>query len=134
MKPRPRHCLDRGARRRLGPRWRRWLGPPSRCLVPFTSFSENDRGPDGKAVPVWFSLDEARPLAFIIGRTPILRRGDGAAATLGARSGCTHYRNITSARGHVHRAPTSVEASYKAASCNIVSRVLPKLGRPCPPL
>ena len=27
------------------PHWRRWLGPPSRCLVPFTSFSENDRGP-----------------------------------------------------------------------------------------
>ena len=32
--------------------------------MPFTSFSENDRGPDGKAVPVWFALDEARPLAF----------------------------------------------------------------------
>ena len=39
----------------------------SRCLVPFTSFSENDKGPDGKAVPVWFALDEERPLAFFAG-------------------------------------------------------------------
>jgi putative SOS response-associated peptidase YedK len=49
------------------PHWRRWLGPSSRCLVPFTSFSENDKGPDGKAVPVWFALDEDRPLAFFAG-------------------------------------------------------------------
>ena len=49
------------------PHWRRWLVPPSRCLVPFTSFSENDRGPDGKAMPVWFALDEGRPLAYFAG-------------------------------------------------------------------
>jgi putative SOS response-associated peptidase YedK len=51
-------------RNTASPHWRRWLGPPSRCLVPFTSFSENDKGPDGKAVPVWFALSEDRPLAF----------------------------------------------------------------------
>jgi putative SOS response-associated peptidase YedK len=49
------------------PHWRRWLGPEHRCLVPLTSFSENDRGPDGKAVPVWFALSEDRPLAFFAG-------------------------------------------------------------------
>lgn len=49
------------------PHWRRWLSPLSRCLVPFTSFSENDKGPDGRAVPVWFALAEDRPLAFFAG-------------------------------------------------------------------
>ena len=47
--------------------WRRWLGPPSRCLVPFTSFSESQRNAEGKAEPVWFALDECRPLAFFAG-------------------------------------------------------------------
>ena len=32
--------------------------------MPCTSFSENDKGPDGKVVPVWSALDEERPLAF----------------------------------------------------------------------
>ena len=49
------------------PHWRRWLGPPSRCLVPFTSSSENDKLPDGRFEPVWFALDEDRPLAFFAG-------------------------------------------------------------------
>ena len=49
------------------PHWRRWLGPASRCLVPFTSFSENDKLPDGRFEPVWFALDENRPLAFFAG-------------------------------------------------------------------
>ena len=31
------------------PHWRRWLGPPNRCLVPFTSFSENESLADGSA-------------------------------------------------------------------------------------
>jgi putative SOS response-associated peptidase YedK len=62
--------VDKGVtniRNTASPHWRRWLGPSSRCLVPFTSFSENDKGPDGKAVPVWFALDEGRPLAFFAG-------------------------------------------------------------------
>lgn len=54
-------------RNTASPHWRRWLGPEHRCLVPLTSFSENDRGPDGKAVPVWFALSEERPLAFFAG-------------------------------------------------------------------
>ena len=49
------------------PHWRRWLGAESRCLVPFTSFSENEVLPDGCRRPVWFALDESRPIAFFAG-------------------------------------------------------------------
>jgi putative SOS response-associated peptidase YedK len=49
------------------PHWRRWLGVESRCVVPFTSFSENDTLPDGAHPPVWFAFDETRPLAFFAG-------------------------------------------------------------------
>lgn len=49
------------------PHWRRWLGREHRCLVPFTSFSEYETGPDGKKVPVWFAFDDSRPLAFFAG-------------------------------------------------------------------
>jgi putative SOS response-associated peptidase YedK len=47
--------------------WCRWLGVESRCLVPFTSFSENETLPDGSKPPIWFALDETRPLAFFAG-------------------------------------------------------------------
>jgi putative SOS response-associated peptidase YedK len=46
--------------------WKRWLGPESRCLAPFTSFSEYDTI-DGKKVPVWFASDESRPLLCFAG-------------------------------------------------------------------
>lgn len=46
------------------PHWRRWLKPESRCLVPFTSFSEFNKVAGGD---IWFALDEARPLAFFAG-------------------------------------------------------------------
>lgn len=62
--------VDRGVtnvRNVSSPHWRRWLAPQSRCLVPFTSFSENDRLPDGRSEPVWFAFDETRPLAFFAG-------------------------------------------------------------------
>ena len=49
------------------PHWRRWLGEGSRCVVPFTSFSEYETTMDGKKVPVWFALDESRPLAAFAG-------------------------------------------------------------------
>lgn len=49
------------------PHWRRWLGPENRCLVPFTSFSENEVLPDGRRPPVWFALNEDRPLACFAG-------------------------------------------------------------------
>jgi len=49
------------------PHWRRWLGVESRCIVPFTSFAENEVLPDGSRPPVWFALDETRPLAFFAG-------------------------------------------------------------------
>ena len=54
-------------RNAVSPHWRRWLGPASRCAVPFTSFSEPTRLPDGRSVPVWFAFDESRPLAFFAG-------------------------------------------------------------------
>jgi len=31
------------------PHWRRWLGPENRCVVPFTSFAENEVLPDGSS-------------------------------------------------------------------------------------
>lgn len=46
------------------PHWRRWLGPAHRCLVPFTSFSEN--APVSHEV-TWFALGDARPLAVFAG-------------------------------------------------------------------
>ncbi len=49
------------------PHWRRWLGPESRCLVPFTSFSENELSPGGSRQPIWFAFNEDRPLAFFAG-------------------------------------------------------------------
>jgi putative SOS response-associated peptidase YedK len=49
------------------PHWRRWLGVESRCVVPFSSFSENEVLPDGTRPPVWFAFDESRPLAFFAG-------------------------------------------------------------------
>jgi putative SOS response-associated peptidase YedK len=47
--------------------WRRWLSVESRCVVPFTSFSENEVLPDGSRPPVWFAFDDNRPLAFFAG-------------------------------------------------------------------
>jgi putative SOS response-associated peptidase YedK len=47
--------------------WRPWLGTEHRCLIPFTSFAENELQPDGSRPPVWFAFDETRPLAFFAG-------------------------------------------------------------------
>jgi putative SOS response-associated peptidase YedK len=47
--------------------WRRWLGVESRCVVPFTSFSENEVLPNGSRPPIWFALNETRPLACFAG-------------------------------------------------------------------
>ena len=49
------------------PHWRRWLGIENRCVVPWTSFSENEVPPDGSRPTVWFAFDETRPLAFFAG-------------------------------------------------------------------
>jgi putative SOS response-associated peptidase YedK len=49
------------------PHWRRWLGVENRCVVPFNSFSENEKLPDGSKPPVWFAFSEERPLAFFAG-------------------------------------------------------------------
>ena len=49
------------------PHWRRWLGVESRCVVQFISFSEYDADLDGKKLPIWFALEERRPLAAFAG-------------------------------------------------------------------
>ena len=49
------------------PHWKRWLGVENRCVVPFSSFSENETLADGSRPPVWFALGEDRPLAFFAG-------------------------------------------------------------------
>lgn len=52
------------------PHWRRWTGPASRCLVPFTSFSEYAPAPNpatGRKDVIWFALSAERPLAFFAG-------------------------------------------------------------------
>jgi putative SOS response-associated peptidase YedK len=47
--------------------WKPWLGVESRCVVPFTSFSEPEPQADGSRPPAWFALSEDRPLAFFAG-------------------------------------------------------------------
>lgn len=48
------------------PYWRGWLKPEWRVVVPATSFSEyEDTNP--KKTPVWFALDESRPLFCFAG-------------------------------------------------------------------
>ena len=49
------------------PHWRRWMGVPNRCVVPWTSFSEPEPQPDGRRPPAWFAFDESRPLAVFAG-------------------------------------------------------------------
>jgi putative SOS response-associated peptidase YedK len=49
------------------PHWRRWLGVENRCVVPMTSFSENEVLPDGSRRPIWFALSENQPLACFAG-------------------------------------------------------------------
>ncbi len=46
--------------------WRRWLGPANRCLVPMSSFCEYaDTKP--KKTPMWFAIDDSRPLIAFAG-------------------------------------------------------------------
>lgn len=54
-------------RNTTSPHWRRWLGVEHRCVVPFTSFCEYDARPGKNKEPVWFALNESRPLAFFAG-------------------------------------------------------------------
>jgi putative SOS response-associated peptidase YedK len=54
-------------RNTASPHWRRWLASECRCVVPFTSFSENEALPHGRRPPIWFALADDRPLAFFAG-------------------------------------------------------------------
>lgn len=77
--------VDKGVtnvRNTSSPHWRRWLKPESRCLVPFSSFSEFNKGAGGD---VWFALDESRPLAFFAGIwttwTSVRKKAEGEVTT-----------------------------------------------------
>ncbi len=62
--------VDRGVtniRNVTSSHWRRWTKPHSRCVVPFTSFSENGRLQDGTLETAWFALNVSRPLAAFAG-------------------------------------------------------------------
>ena len=48
------------------PYWRGWLKPEWRVVVPATSFSEYENT-EPKKTPVWFALDESRPLFAFAG-------------------------------------------------------------------
>jgi len=53
-------------RNTASPHWRRWLGVEHRCLVMATSFCEwADTSP--RKTPVWFAVDESRPLFAFAG-------------------------------------------------------------------
>ena len=64
------------------PHWRQWSGVEHRCLVPWTSFAEPERLPDGKSQNVWFAMDETRPLMcfpgiYVDGWTSVRKVKDG---------------------------------------------------------
>ena len=64
------------------PFWQQFLGVENRCLVPWTSFAEPERLPDGKAQNVWFAMDETRSLMcfpgiYVDGWTSIRKVKDG---------------------------------------------------------
>ena len=47
--------------------WKPWLSPASRCLVPFSAFSEPGRDAENRYRPVWFTLPGDDPLGFFAG-------------------------------------------------------------------
>lgn len=64
-----RHEPDKGTtnvRNTASAHWKPYLGLEQRCVVPFTSFSEPDQV-GGSLQPVWFALNDKRPLAFFAG-------------------------------------------------------------------
>ncbi|GJE37873.1 putative SOS response-associated peptidase YedK [Methylobacterium persicinum] len=71
-------------RNTASPHWRRWLSPEHWCLVPFTSFNENEKARDGSHPPVRFALAEDRPLTCFAGI-----RVEGWASVLKVKDGET---------------------------------------------
>ena len=68
------------------PHWRGWLGRRNRCLVPATSFCEYaDTKP--RKTPIWFALDEDRPLFAFAG---LWTRWRGVRGPKGAPVGGEH--------------------------------------------
>jgi hypothetical protein len=90
--------VDKGVtniRNTTSPHWRRWLGQVSRCVVPFTSFSENEHRPDGKIEPVWFA---AR--ANLDAELQRLREEVAAARAANAQRPDTHDYGEAATRDH----------------------------------
>lgn len=59
-------CGVTNIRNVTSPHWRRWLGPASRCIVPWTTFCEwEDTRP--KKTKRWFAIDENTPHAVFAG-------------------------------------------------------------------
>ncbi|ALA17191.1 MULTISPECIES: SOS response-associated peptidase [unclassified Chelatococcus] len=57
-------------RNTASPHWRRWLGPESRCVVPFTSFAEPNpaaKVEGGRTPNAWFARNADRPLMCFAG-------------------------------------------------------------------
>jgi putative SOS response-associated peptidase YedK len=46
---------SRDIRNVASPHWRRWLELENRCVVPSSSFSDNEVFPDGMRPPVWLA-------------------------------------------------------------------------------
>ena len=72
------------------PHWRRWLGPTSRCVVPFTSFAEPDPASkiEGGRVPnAWFAGNEGElsPVGKSIDRTRLACIGTTGECHFGLR-------------------------------------------------
>ena len=68
--------------RRRSSHWRAWLGPEHRCLVPFTSFAENETLPDGIAAAGLVRLRRepaARLLRRHLGDLDLGAEGEGGA-------------------------------------------------------
>ena len=72
---------DRGVtnvRNTASPHWRRWLGVPNRCLVPFTAFAEPNTCEGGNG---WFAFEDDRPAFFaglqVPGWTSVRKLKDG---------------------------------------------------------
>jgi putative SOS response-associated peptidase YedK len=73
------------------PYWRGWLKPEWRCFVPATSFCEY-ADTKQKKTPVWFALDESRPLFCFAG---IWRPGTGVRKKAEGEMECRLFSFLT---------------------------------------
>ena len=80
--------VDRGVtniRQTTSSHWRAWLGPEHRCLVPFTSFAENETCPTARGRRSGSPSTRSRPLAFFAGHLGDLDLGAEGEGGAGAQ-------------------------------------------------